>query len=552
MPAPTPRLSPSLCAICLRYLLLVRLGGLVGGGFAYVAVILLLGLDIPVWWLTVLGAGLVLYTLDALWHLSRGSIMGPDPSEGTLLREAVIDLVGLTAALYLTGGADNPLITLLLLPVTVAAATLQPRLIWGVTAVAAACYTALMFFHRAFPVPDHGPTVFALHVQGMWYGFILNAVLIAFFVAQMGAALRARDRELAQAREEALVENSPTGVFVLAEQRLVFVNPMLAQLLDYERAELIGVEALSLVDPRDRDRVALMAERRRNGQAVALGYECRLLTKSGQSRWVSLHNTLIDFRGGPATLGSVQDISERKRMETELHLLSARLLGVQEEERRRVARDLHDGICQTLTATRLALEGCLGAAPAIERRASMPGLRALVPALRGAVDEVRRISTDLRPAILDDLGLLATLRWFLGELKKIHPGFEVREHLDAVEEDIPDGLKTTIFRILQEATSNATKHGGGTLLEVGLSADAEGLRLVVADNGIGFVPGALPQEVAQGRAPGSGLSSMRERTELSGGVFRLRTQPGGGTRVEAVWWLDDEGAQRVTKPFSMA
>ena len=120
MPAPSPRLSPSLCAICLRYLLLVRLGGLAGGAFAFAAVILLLGLDIPVWWLTALGAGLVLYTLDALWHLSRGSTAGPDPSEGTLLREAVIDLVGLTAALYLTGGADNPLITLLLLPVTVA------------------------------------------------------------------------------------------------------------------------------------------------------------------------------------------------------------------------------------------------------------------------------------------------------------------------------------------------------------------------------------------------------------------------------------------------
>ena len=389
-------------------------------------------------------------------------------------------------------------------------------------------------------MPEHGPTAFALHVEGMWYGFILNAVLIAFFVAQMGAALRTRDRELAAAREEALVESSPTGVFVLVDQRLVFVNPMLAQLLEYEREELIGVEPLSLVDLEDRPLVAQMAERRRRGQPVPPGYECRLLTKSGQPRWVTMHNTLISFRGAAATLGSVQDISERKRMETELHLLSARLLNVQEEERRRVARDLHDGICQTLTATRLVLEGCLGVEPAAERRAPMPVLRSLVSAMRGAVDEVRRISTDLRPAMLDDLGLLATIRWYLGEIKRLHPAFETHQHIGAAEEEIPDALKTPIFRILQEATNNAVNHSGGSALDLCLTVEDGLLRLAVQDNGIGFVPGRPSVMAGTPGHPGVrglGLSSMRERAELSGGVFRLLTHPGSGTTVEVRWHL---------------
>ena len=373
----------------------------------------------------------------------------------------------------------------------------------------------------------------------MWYGFILSAVLIATFVAQMGASLRTRDRELAQAREEALVENSPMGVFLVRDGRLAFVNPRLAELLGYQRDELGGVDFLDLVDPADRDlvtRAALVGHAGPNGPKEI---ECRLIDRHGQPRWVALRNTRINAKGEEMTLGNVLDLTERKIMETELRLMSARLLMVQEEERARVARDLHDGICQTLTATRLALEGCLGDPPEHERRASMPKLRALVPMIRGAVDEVRRISTALRPGMLDDLGLLATIRWHVGELRKLHANVEIGLHLDAEEENVPDSLKTAIFRILQEATSNAIRHSAASTLDICLAADDDLVRLAVQDNGVGFVPAAVPLRVAEGRRPGLGLSSMRERTELSGGVFRLLTALGKGTTVEARWHVEE-------------
>jgi signal transduction histidine kinase len=253
---------------------------------------------------------------------------------------------------------------------------------------------------------------------------------------------------------------------------------------------------------------------------------------------VAVRITQITYQGKVMMLGNLQDMTEHKRMETALRDLSARILNIQEEERRRVARDLHDGICQTLTATRFILEGYLGEPATPERRSSMARLRSLVPILQEAVDEVRRISTDLRPAMLDELGLLATIRWFLGDLQRLHPELEVRSHLQAAESDIPEGLKTNLFRLLQEATSNAIKHSHGTLLDVRLTAEQGVLRLTVEDDGEGFVTGKVTPEAGPGKHHGLGLSSMRERTELSGGTFRVSSMPGAGTSVEARWRLD--------------
>ncbi len=222
-------------------------------------------------------------------------------------------------------------------------------------------------------------------------------------------------------------------------------------------------------------------------------------------------------------------------METKLHQLSARLLTIQEDERRRVARDLHDSVGQTLTGIKFMVEAALVGPWPDAGRPGLEGLRSLVPTIQDAVEEVRRISTELRPSILDDLGLLPTIAWYVREFEKLHPGLDVSQQIRVSESDVPDTLRTPIFRILQEATNNVAKHSGAGRLEIALDDRAGGLRLRVQDDGLGFDPGALPVEGGNG---GSGLSSMRERTELSGGVFSLRAAPGTGTTIEAEWRLD--------------
>ena len=332
-----------------------------------------------------------------------------------------------------------------------------------------------------------------------------------------------------------LVENAPTGVFIYQDDQLAFVNPTFARLLECSRDELLQADPWSLVHADDRERMKEIARKRVAGAPVPEEYECRLITKTGQVRWVAMRNTLIRFRGGAATLGNVQDVTDRKRMETKLHQLSARLLTIQEEERRRVARDLHDSVGQTLTGIKFMVEAALGGPWPEDRRPGMERLRSLVPTIQDAVEEVRRISTELRPSILDDLGLLPTMAWYFREFEKAHPRLAVEQRLNVTESEVPAALRTPIFRILQEATNNAAKHSGARRLVIGLDEGGGRLRLRVEDDGVGFDPGAPPVEGGNG---GSGLSSMRERTELSGGAFSLRAAPHAGTAIAAEWRLD--------------
>ncbi len=347
---------------------------------------------------------------------------------------------------------------------------------------------------------------------------------------------RAADEALRDSEEKYsnLVENSPTGVFILQNGTFAFVNPRFADLLEYSRTELLQSAAIQLVHPDDRERVVEIARKRTVGEPVADHYECRLITRTGQVRWVATYNASIRHQGRIATLGSVQDVTYRKRMEAELHQLSARLLTIQEEERRRVARDLHDSVGQKLTGIKFLVEAALGAPWPEERRSAMERLRSLIPTIQDAVEEVRCISTELRPSILDDLGLLPTIAWYLREFEKAHPSIRVEQQLQGTESEVLSELRTPIFRILQEATNNLAKHSGASRLLIGLECDAGSLRLRVQDDGVGFDPGAA---VEAGKV-GSGLSSMRERAELSGGTLSLTSVPGAGTCILAEWRLD--------------
>ena len=329
-----------------------------------------------------------------------------------------------------------------------------------------------------------------------------------------------------------LVESSATGIFIIRDDRLTFVNPNLAKMLEYPVDELIGSDASALVHPGDRGRILEIGRKRTAGEAVPEEYECRLVTKTGHVRWVSMRNTLIPHRGGTVTLGNVQDVTERKRAEGKLHALSERLLTAQEEERKRVAQELHDSVGQALSAIKFVVERALSDTRPNDRRKSTQALRSVVPTVQSAVEEVRRISMALRPSSLDDLGLLATVFWFARELQSTYPGVRVELQMEGEEREISEALKIVVFRVLQEATNNVFKHSGAGRLLVKVRKDEEGLELVVEDDGLGFDPETV---AADPQRKGFGLGTMRERTELSGGVFTLKSASGAGTTVRAFW-----------------
>jgi signal transduction histidine kinase len=208
-------------------------------------------------------------------------------------------------------------------------------------------------------------------------------------------------------------------------------------------------------------------------------------------------------------------------------------LRAQEDERKRVARELHDGIGQSVTAIKFEVENVIRRMSENVPTEHFAPLQSLLTMIQEVVEEVGRIAMDLRPSILDDLGVLATITWLCREFRKTHRDIGVESNLELEENEISDDQKIVVFRILQEALNNVAKHSRAGFVQVSLRRRNGGIELSVQDNGIGFDWEAVNSAGSNRR--GLGLASMQERTQLSGGSFAVQTQPGAGTVITASW-----------------
>lgn len=217
--------------------------------------------------------------------------------------------------------------------------------------------------------------------------------------------------------------------------------------------------------------------------------------------------------------------------------LLEKLITAHEDERRRIARELHDEAGQALTALILNLE--LAA-----QEAAVPPLRAQLTQLRDLAErtlaEIRRLIYDLRPSILDDLGLAAALRWYAKTLLEPR-GIAWTLTVTGLRDRLPGGLETVVFRVVQEALTNVLRHAQATRVAIGVTLAGRELQVRIEDNGRGFDP-RRPR--AADRDGGYGLLGMRERVELVGGRWHVQSNPGAGTVVTACLPVRDEEAPR--------
>jgi PAS domain S-box-containing protein len=215
--------------------------------------------------------------------------------------------------------------------------------------------------------------------------------------------------------------------------------------------------------------------------------------------------------------------------ERQLRNLSQQLLAAHEDERRSVASEIHDSVGQILSAIKFRVEGTLR----LKGKARTRGLMDLVPIIKECIDEVRRIQMALRPSVLDDLGILSTINWFCRNFQTTYTAVAVERDIEIEEEDVPESLKIVIFRIMQEAFNNAAKHSGASAVRISLRGTDGTIALSIQDNGQGFdLQDRTPREGERG---GLGLTSMRERVELSGGRWEIQSGLGSGTLIRAVW-----------------
>jgi signal transduction histidine kinase len=236
-------------------------------------------------------------------------------------------------------------------------------------------------------------------------------------------------------------------------------------------------------------------------------------------------------------------IRERKQVEKalrksehQLRHLSSQLLEAHEKERKLVAQELHDSIGSTLTVISMSLGRKIDQIG--EGRSPLGvSLEDLVNMVQNAIEETRRIQMDLRPPLIDDLGILATINWFCREYEKAYPDIRIERLISIREKEVPEHLKIVVFRIIQEALNNIAKHSRATAARVSLKSTDHRIELVVRDNGKGFDPNGRSYKDNTGQ--GLGLDSMRERAQLSGGTFSLKSGRGKGTTVRAVWPSQD-------------
>jgi signal transduction histidine kinase len=217
-----------------------------------------------------------------------------------------------------------------------------------------------------------------------------------------------------------------------------------------------------------------------------------------------------------------------KESEARLRDLSSKLLAAQEEERKRIAHEIHDALGSLLGGLKFKAENLLG------QIGKNDDLEDLIRFIQRASEEARRIQSALHPPLLDDLGILATINWFSREFQKTYSGIRIENQISIQENDIPDSVKIVIYRITQEALNNIAKHSKADLIHLCLRK-IDKIELLIRDNGQGF---KLDEKLSlDGSRRGIGLSSMRERAELSGGSFEIESAIGKGTTLRAAWPL---------------
>lgn len=233
-----------------------------------------------------------------------------------------------------------------------------------------------------------------------------------------------------------------------------------------------------------------------------------------------------------------QDVTDRvaaeqslRESEARLRALSKQLLTAQEEERKRVARELHDSIGSSLSAIKFRLSYLMDQVPIRSKTRSL--LNELVGLVTQSIEDSRRIMAALRPAVLDDLGLLAAVQWFCKQFESLYGNIRVSRTMSVEEADVAEHFRVVIFRIVQESMNNAAKHSEAKKIHVSLGKKNNHIELRVEDDGKGFEVGsAFP---ASDHSTGLGINGMRERAELSGGTFSILSTPGRGTLIRASW-----------------
>lgn len=398
--------------------------------------------------------------------------------------------------------------------------------------VYAFCGTAMKvyegFFGRLYLIKEQQPGCEFTELDEQAVGILaMHAGLAIHTTFLVDKVMTARSQHIA------LLESTGEGIYgVDLGGRCTFINKAGAGLLGYHPEDLIGRRIHDVTHHTRRDGSPYSIEACSLYQAYRTGQPCRVddevLWRQDGSCFPAEFSSSPLHEGGILT-GAVitfRDITERKRAEDmRAHLLD-RLMRAQEEERQRIARELHDDTEQTLASLLVGLRH-------MEELPTLNAVREHAAKLRQVaaqtLDELQRLVQGLRPALLDEMGLAAALQHLCTDFAQAH-GIRVELHVGQLTGlRVAPPVETALYRIVQEALTNIAKHAHATTAGVLIQLAASSIRLVVEDNGCGFDPEAVRRTAAQNGS--LGLYGMQERVKLFGGVFTVESAQGQGTTI---------------------
>ena len=341
--------------------------------------------------------------------------------------------------------------------------------------------------------------------------------------------------KVSELRYRRLFETAQDGILILNADtgQIDDVNPFLTDMLGYSKAQLKGNRLWDIVPFKDVE--ASKAEFRELQREAYVRYEdLPLQTSTGKSINVEFVSNIYLVDGVRVVQCNIRDITQRRRAEDKLksygyklQVLSRRLLEAQETERKNIARELHDEIGQSLTVLQLNLQAILQSSGIKSREACV---RQSLEVVDCVLEQVQDISLNLRPLILDDLGLESALRWFT-ERQAALVGLKARFLADPLERRLDALVETGCFRVAQEALTNVVRHAKAKNVSVELHKEGRQIHLRVRDDGVGFDVGGVREKAERGVS--LGLLSMEERAALAGGGLELKSDPKNGTEVHA-------------------
>jgi two-component system, NarL family, sensor histidine kinase UhpB len=346
---------------------------------------------------------------------------------------------------------------------------------------------------------------------------------------------QALEQQLArlERRMRMVFEMSPIAIWICEGERLVFANRAAERLFGVASIDsLLGRSVYSLLAPDTHEVLREEIGRTLAGGPLGAIVAGRLLRPDGQVREIEIAFAPLPDHGQTTLQMVVNDVTQRRREAADLQRsqralreLSANAVEVREEERRRIARELHDELGQRLSALKIDLSNFATAAGLAPDDTRLAGMTAMID---DTLASVRRIASDLRPLMLDDLGLNAAIEWLARDASR-RIGFAVHARLPLTEPQVDQRVAIALYRMVQEALTNVARHAQAQSVEIELGVETgtqgESLRLTVSDDGVGLSDTALQ------RPNSFGLLGLRERAHMLGGEVHIGARRGGGTRL---------------------